>query len=134
MRISRIVFIVLLMYSGVVDAQDAAVFKPDSVKKTIAATPINSVLRVDGHLDEDAWQQAKPSPPFVQIEPLQGMPPNFATDVRVLYNRHFLYFGIFCHDSLGRKAIRATDFKRDFNVRQHDYLALSFDGFNDQRE
>lgn len=133
MRISRTIAYVLLLYSGVAAAQDAEVFKPDSVKKTIAATPITSVLRVDGHLDEDAWQQAKPSPTFVQIEPLQGMPPNFATDVRVLYNRHFLYFGIFCHDSLGRKAIRATDFKRDFNVRQHDYVALSFDGFNDQR-
>ncbi len=129
----RITFIVLLLCAGVVSAQDASVFKPDSVKKTISATPVYSMLRVDGHLDETAWQQAQPSLPFVQIEPLQGMPANFATHVRVLYNKHFLYFGIFCHDSLGRSALRATDFRRDFSLRQHDYVGLSFDGFNDNR-
>ncbi|HYM94181.1 MAG TPA: DUF5916 domain-containing protein, partial [Chitinophagaceae bacterium] len=63
----------------------------------------------------------------------QGKAPNFETQVKILYNRQYLYFGITCYDSLGKKAIRATDFRRDFNFRSHDHIALSFDGFNDKR-
>src|SRR5215472_1656721 len=34
---------------------------------------------------------------------------------------------------MGKKAIRATDFKRDFNNLAHDHLVVTFDGFNDNR-
>lgn len=114
-------------------SQDAGVFKPDSAKKEMIAIQINGSIKVDGSLDEEEWKLARPSPRFVQIEPQQGMAPNFETEVRVLYNRQYLYFGFVCHDSLGKKAIRATDFRRDFGVRSHDHIALSFDGFNDSR-
>lgn len=114
-------------------SQDQEIFKPDSVKKEIRAVAINGFLRVDGHLNEPEWRLAPASPHFIQIEPQQGESPNFATQVKVLYNRSYLYVGVFSKDSLGKKAIRATDFKRDFNFRQHDLVFLAFDGFNDQR-
>ncbi len=114
-------------------AQDAVVFKPDSIRKEIIATKITGNLSVNGHLDEADWKNAKPSPRFTQIEPYQGQDPNFETSVKVLYNRQFLYFGIFSRDSMGKKAIRATDFKRDFRSTQHDQINLTFDGFNDHR-
>lgn len=114
-------------------AQDAEIFKPDSVKKTIEATPISSNLRIDGVMNDAEWSKIKSTSGFIQIEPLQGQKPAHQTEVKVLYNKHFLYFGIFARDSLGKKAIRATDFKRDFSFRQHDMVALSFDGFNDKR-
>ncbi len=131
---ARIFAITLLLTCSVYSfSQDLEIFKPDSVKKEIIATAITTSIHVDGVLDETAWQLAKPSPRFIQIEPYQGKDPSFETTVKVLYNRQYLYFGIFCRDSLGKKAIRATDFKRDFSFRQHDLVALSFDGFNDKR-
>ncbi|WP_428660462.1 DUF5916 domain-containing protein [Runella sp.] len=114
-------------------AQDAEIFKPDSVKKEIEAVQITSSLRIDGVMNDAEWKLAKPSSRFTQIEPFQGKSPNHATEVSVLYNRHYLYVGVFSRDSLGKKAIRATDFKRDFNSRQHDLMGLVFDGFNDKR-
>jgi hypothetical protein len=111
----------------------SGVFAPDSVKKTIAAVAIESQLRIDGVLDEPEWSLSTDSPKFTQIEPSQGAAPDFATVVQVLYNRQFLYVGIFAQDSAGKKAIRATDFKRDFNYLAHDLVTLTFDGFNDQR-
>jgi hypothetical protein len=113
--------------------QDAGVFKPDAVKKEMIAVQITNTIRIDGLLNEEEWKLAQPSPRFVQIEPQQGMPANFETEVKVLYNRQYLYVGFICHDSLGKKAIRATDFRRDFGIRSHDHVALSFDGFNDTR-
>lgn len=114
-------------------AQDAEIFKPDSIKKKIEAIQINTTLRIDGVMNDAEWKLAKPISDFTQIEPYQGKEPSHRTEVRVLYNKNYLYVGIFARDSLGKKAIRATDFKRDFSFRQHDLVALSFDGFNDKR-
>lgn len=94
---------------------------------------IVSSLHIDGIMNEPEWQLAKPSPRFIQIEPHQSQAPHFETQIKVLYNQQYLYFGIFARDSLGKKAIRATDFKRDFDYRAHDLISLAFDGFNDKR-
>lgn len=128
----RFLLPLLLVWTGVT-AQDAEVFKPDSIKKELKAIQIHHKLKVDGLLNDEEWKLAPSSPHFTQIEPFQGNKPNHHTEVKVLYNNHFLYFGITSKDSLGKKAIRATDFKRDFNALQHDLIMLSFDGFNDQR-
>ncbi|MFN7117684.1 MAG: carbohydrate binding family 9 domain-containing protein [Saprospiraceae bacterium] len=134
MQTHIITFLLLsFLISHPIFAQDADVFKPDSIKKEIHAVAITSSLHIDGVMDEAEWQWAPPSPQFTQVEPFQGESPTNTTEVRVLYNKQFLYFGIIAHDSLGKKAIRATDFKRDFNDRQHDLINLSFDGFNDKR-
>ncbi len=114
-------------------SQDADIFEPDSIRKEITAVQISGNIKVDGILNEPEWSQAIASPEFIQVEPLQGNIPNYKTEVRILYNRQFMYIGIFCRDSLGKKSIRATDFKRDFDYRSHDLVSLAFDGFNDKR-
>lgn len=125
--------LLLVATTSISFAQDADIFKPDSIKKVIDAIQITSSLRIDGVMNDAEWHKIKATSGFIQIEPFQGKNPTQNTEVRVLYNKQYLYFGIFARDSLGKKAIRATDFKRDFNVRQHDMVALSFDGFNDKR-
>ncbi len=130
---TKLILFSLLLISLNSFTQDADIFKPDSVKKEIIATSITASLHIDGLLNEPEWQQAKPSPRFTQIEPYQGAAPGFETFVKVLYNRQYLYFGIFAKDTLGKKAIRATDFKRDFDPQAHDLVSLIFDGFNDKR-
>jgi hypothetical protein len=97
----------------------------------MTAVQISNTIKVDGLLNEEEWKLAKPSPRFVQIEPQQGMPANFETEVKVLYNRQYLYVGFICYDSLGKKAIRATDFRRDFGIRSQT-ICLSFDGLMTQ--
>lgn len=105
----------------------------DTLRREIIATPIQTSLHIDGLLNEPEWALAQPSPRFIQVEPVQDAAPAFETIVKVLYNRQHLYLGIFAKDSMGKKAIRATDFKRDFNFLAHDLVLLTFDGFNDQR-
>ncbi len=114
-------------------SQQKNIFDPDSVRKEIEAVPITSNLHIDGLLNEAEWSLAKPSPKFVEIEPAQGNPATEATEVKVLYNRQYLYFGIFAHDSLGTKALRSTDFKRDFDDKSRDLVSIAFDCFNDKR-
>ncbi|HOA37858.1 MAG TPA: DUF5916 domain-containing protein [Flavihumibacter sp.] len=114
-------------------AQTSAIFKPDSIKKELNAIRIQSFPKIDGVLNEPEWQLAPLSPSFTQVEPHQGQPAVSQTLVKVMYNKQNLYIGAFMKDSLGKKAIRATDFKRDFDWRSHDVLNIGFDGFNDQR-
>jgi hypothetical protein len=134
MRIHSIITgLLLTLIAAVLQAQDAGIFRPDSVKKEMMAVKISGIIKIDGLLNEEEWRLAAASPEFIEVDPRQGAKPGFKTEVKVLYNRQFLYFGIICHDSLGKKAIRATDFRRDFSYRSHDHVALAFDGFNDNR-
>lgn len=111
----------------------AVIFAPSKKPRIIRAVEISDKLKIDGHLDEADWQRAKPISRFVQVDPKQGLPATFDTDVRVLYNRQFLYVAAINHDSLGRKAIRTPNFKRDFENRAHDLFGVVIDGFNDRR-
>lgn len=123
----------LLLLSCPVEGQNAEVFPPNPVKRSLGAVKIEGSLKVDGHLNEAQWRQANVASDFTQVEPFQGQKATQQTEIRVLFNRQFLYFGVFSKDSLGKKALRAIDFKRDFDFRQHDLINLSFDGFKDER-
>ncbi len=101
--------------------------------KEIRAIKIENRLNIDGILNEPEWALAPASPHFVQIEPEQGKPAHFETKIKVLYNKVYLYVGIIALDTLGKKAIMATDFIRDFDITRHDLVSLAFDGFNDHR-
>ncbi|MFM7839271.1 MAG: DUF5916 domain-containing protein [Chitinophagaceae bacterium] len=134
LRISPVFFSLLLCFDPLlVTAQNTPTFPPNPQKRIVKGISIPNSLRIDGHLDEADWKKAQPVLGFTQIEPVQGDKAHDETVIRVLYNRQFLYLGVFAKDSLGKKALRAVDFKRDFDFRQHDLLALCFDGFRDER-
>ncbi len=114
-------------------AQEAEIFSPDSVKLELKAIETKSTIKIDGLLDESVWTRAPKSPSFTQVDPNQKAKPSQDTDVKVLFDDKFLYFGIFCTDTLGKSAIRATDFKRDFSHTTHDLININFDAFNSER-
>jgi hypothetical protein len=91
----QVVLLILLLFAIHSYSQDATVFKPDSVKKEMTAVQISNTIKVDGLLNEEEWKLVKPSPKFVQIEPQQGMPANFETEVKVLYNRPIFIRGLY---------------------------------------
>lgn len=129
----KLFFFLFFFITHTILAQDATVFKPGSIKRKIEATRISSFLKIDGLLNDSVWSLAKPYDSFVEIDPLQGAVPKQYTEARVLYNKQFLYFGVFSKDSLGKKSTRVIDFKRDFNTRTADFFGMSIDGFNDHR-
>lgn len=131
-RVLPLVIIFCLSGAGY-DALAQATFVAKEIKQIVEAKQISGKPEIDGKLDETCWQTAEGITDFVQIEPRQGEATNHPTTVRILYDLENLYIGVFCSDSLGRKAIRATDLKRDFDWRSHDTFAICIDGFNDKR-
>jgi hypothetical protein len=78
------------------------VAKPDlGLAQHIAqAVRVDRAPRMDGTLDDPIWLQASPITDFRQREPYEGLAATENTEVRVLYSRNEIYFGIACRDSL----------------------------------
>lgn len=127
------VFLFFLLFSAAESVKGQNIFPPDSIKKTLNATKIDHHLKIDGKLDESAWKSAKIAEGFVQVEPFQKAKVNHETQIRLLYNQDFLYVGAVMHDKEGKKSLRVTSMKRDFEYGASDQFAIGIDGFNDQR-
>jgi len=75
--------------------------------KTTIVPAIDADVKIDGVLDEAAWQRAAILTPFVLHDTMA--PARVSTEVRVWYDRAALYLGWICEDS----DIQATFTQRD---------------------
>src|SRR5690242_18490584 len=87
---------------------------------------------MDGTLDNPAWQQAQAIDDFRQREPFEGKPGTESTEVRVLYTRSELYFGIKCLTSDSHSVV-ATQLRRDVSQELDDYFEIVIDSRHDRR-
>src|SRR5438477_1882003 len=100
--------------------------------RTALAIRVENGPKLDGALDDPLWQKATPISNFLQREPFEGQPPTERTDVRVLYTKHAVYFGIKCFDSQS-KGIVATELRRDVPQELDDYLEIIIDSSHHRR-
>jgi len=96
------------------------------------ATRVDHPPKLDGTLDDPAWQMASPITNFRQREPFEGQPPTERTEVRVLYDRHDVYFGIVCFDSDPSRIV-ARELRRDVPQELDDYFEITIDSAHDRR-
>jgi len=90
-------------------------------------------INIDGVLDEDAWNDAKPYEDFFyQRQPLDRAPSSEKTRVMVLQDAKMIYFGVQCYDSEPDK-IYASAMRRDTNYGSGEVLELLLDTFHDNR-
>src|SRR5881392_2763491 len=68
--------------------------------RTAQASRVDHAPKLDGTLDDPVWQQATAITNFLQREPYEGQAPTEKTEVRILYTKHEVYFGVACHDSV----------------------------------
>jgi len=96
------------------------------------AFAINERIRLDGRLDEAAWNSAMPIGDLVQVLPKEAESPSERTEVRVLVDSDALYFGITCFDG-APQSIVSTQLTRDANLEVDDSISIVVDPFFDQR-
>ena len=60
---------------------------------TVRATRVREPIRVDGRLDDSAYEQVSPIGGFIQQEPQPGAPATEASDVWVLFDDDNIYIG-----------------------------------------
>jgi hypothetical protein len=97
------------------------------------ASRVDKSPRLDGTLDDPLWQKAEPISNFRQREPHEGQPPTEKTEVRILYTRHAVYFGIHCYDTEPSRII-ATELRRDVSQDLDDHFEILIDSNHDRRD
>ncbi|MCX6581876.1 MAG: DUF5916 domain-containing protein [Candidatus Aminicenantes bacterium] len=98
--------------------------------KTVSPLKTFDKIIIDGIMAEKIWQKSQPTSDFIQYEPSKGAPASWQTEVRVLYDSNYIYFGIACHDPEPQK-IAARVSKREGEVSSDDAVAIALDTFND---
>jgi hypothetical protein len=96
------------------------------------AVRVEHAPRLDGTLTDPLWDQAKPITNFVQREPHEGQAPSERTEVRTLFTRNSVYFGVRCFDSQPN-GIVATQLRRDVSQELDDYFEVIIDSSHDRR-
>jgi len=98
--------------------------------KSVSTLKTFDKIVIDGIMAEKIWQKSQPTSDFIQYEPSKGAPASWQTEVRVLYDSNYIYFGIACHDPEPQN-IAARVSKREGEVSGDDAVAIALDTFND---
>lgn len=127
--------IALLSLSSSADARSAATALPavpQEEPRVAQAAPVDHKPKLDGSLTDPLWQSAKPITDFRQREPHEGEPATEKTEVRILYTRTAVYFGIHCYDSEPSRIV-AMEQRRDANQDLDDHFEILIDETHGRR-
>jgi len=92
---------------------------------------VDSKVRVDGVMDEDAWQKALKLELDYEVNPGENIKPPVRTEVFFLYSKSSLYVAFRCYDP-DPSSIRARLTDRD-KITGDDLVGITLDTFNAQR-
>ncbi|MCC7034654.1 MAG: carbohydrate binding family 9 domain-containing protein [Acidobacteria bacterium] len=121
----------LLAFAAPGRAQDRAMASADT-RRSLTAVETAEPPAIDGILDESIWTRAEPATDFVQADPLEGQPATERTEVRVAFDRDFLYIAARCLDS-DPSAVIVNEIRKDFIPREQDAFEVLLDTFLDRR-
>lgn len=96
--------------------------------------PAASDIKVDGTLDEPAWEKATVIKVPYEYIPGDNIPGPVDTDFLITFDENFLYMAFKCYDPEPSK-IRAHLMDRDATdtLIQDDHISIMLDTFNDER-
>src|SRR5258708_30514003 len=113
-------------------SESAAPANPEPGGRIAQAVRVDHAPRLDGTLDDPIWQQASAITDFRQREPYEGQPATERTEVRRLYTRNQICFGITCQDSDSNGPV-ATQLRRDVTQELDAYFEIVIDSRRDGR-
>jgi len=87
---------------------------------------------IDGTIDSLEWTGAPIIDDFTARDPIEGAPPSQRTEVRVLYNRNYLFIAFSCYDTEPDKIIARVGSRDSWHL-QTDMAHLDIDPYHDHR-
>ena len=109
----------------------AAVYDGRANRIHIDVPRIDTVVNIDGSLDEPVWRRAARLNGFSQYQPVDGRPAAEPTEVLVWYAPDAIYFGIRARELHGN-VVRATHANRD-NIDSEDQIQILLDTDNSRQ-
>ncbi len=105
---------------------------PGDARPSVGTGALDGSIRLDGRLDEAAWQGAPLIDNLTMSEPTPGAAPAGRTIVRVLAGRKAIVIGVRCEDPDAAGIVSFTK-ARDGSLQNEDHVALVLDTFRDGR-
>ena len=98
LKVSSCFLVFTLLFSLISEAQDS---QTPVVPKRIYTTKYvtsEQAPRIDGLIDDAAWNEVEWATDFIENEPDENTPPTFQTKFKILYDSKNLYVAIQCFD------------------------------------
>ncbi|MCP5105888.1 MAG: carbohydrate binding family 9 domain-containing protein, partial [bacterium] len=125
------VLLLLVVVSIRAYAQEDEKKAADPEKKALSVPKVESPIKIDGHLDEEAWKNALKFEPSIELRPGENIEAPVRTEAFVLYSSTHFYVGVHAYDP-DPSAIRARYTDRD-KIWSDDWIAIVLDTFSDKR-
>ncbi len=90
-----------------------------------------SAIKIDGDVDEKAWQDAVEAKDFFMVLPMDTSRAQVKTEVRMTYDDDNLYIMAVCHEGMEGDYM-VESLRRDFGFGKNDNFLVFIDPFNDQ--
>lgn len=126
-----LIFVFFTLTPGAV-ARQSGTPTPEAAPGIARAIRVDHPPKLDGTLEDPLWLQADPITDFRQREPYEGRVATERTEVRILYTRNAVYFGVRCFDSLAGGLV-ANQLRRDVTQELDDFFEVIIDSRLDRR-
>ncbi len=116
------------------DSDIAPIADYESVQsqKVYEITRARGPIRLDGVIDEPAWEGVQAENEYFQLEPVRGVPADEYTEFRMVYDDENIYIAAI---NLQNGPIITSSLQRDFNPpADGDVIAFMFDTFDNDRD
>lgn len=142
---SAIVLIIFLLMNNSLTAQDLAVVEPDASSNSkpgrglkngydfTLAKSINKItdnIEIDGVIDESIWSTIEPLP-ITQKVPNAGAQPSEKTEIRIAYDKNYIYLSGKLFDSDPSK-MNTNSKKRDDFTENTEWCGFLIDTYDDR--
>jgi hypothetical protein len=125
-------FVLTIILTALLSVAASPASAQTSSPDKLQALRVESPIKLDGILDEEAWAKAPRVSNFTQRELVENAPATERTEVAVVYNGKELYIGIWCFDSQAEQII-AQKMKWDFDYGTDDNFEVVIDTYGDNR-
>ena len=103
-------------------------------RPTLRAVRLTTPLKVDGKMDDAAYEQIKPIGGFTQVDPRPGASASQSSEVWLLYDNSNFYVCVKVYEDHPEKMV-ANEMRRDAaqNLAQNELITVALDTFKDRR-
>lgn len=118
----------LLLLAAAALFQDSTTYDGRAKRVHVEIPRIDTVITIDGVLNEPVWKKAARLTGFSQYQPVDGLPAVEPTEVLTWYAPDAIYFGVKAREIHGN-VVRATHANRD-NIDSEDQVQILLDTDN----
>lgn len=124
-------FLVLLLWALSLSLGAQPLKELPSQKKVVTAVRVDTHIKIDGKLDEEAWDNAIIANDFYQYEPYNGSFPSERTEVKVLFDNQAIYIGAMLYDNEPDQIYREFGKRDNSDNLKADVFSLLISPYND---